>query len=48
VTTPLGVRKAWRTDMMETRQAELDVSEGTIPLELRPFEVATIRLALGG
>ena len=37
-------RKVWVCDMLENRQVELPVSEGSVPLDFHTFEVKTLRL----
>ena len=37
-------RKVWACDMLENRQVELPVSEGSVPLDFHTFEVKTLRL----
>jgi len=44
--TKLQVLKASQTNMLEKEEAVLDVYEGKIPLEFRPFEIKTVRLSL--
>jgi len=46
LTTALPVASAALTDMLENVQAALPCDDGAIPLEFRPFEVKTVRLAL--
>ena len=46
LTTTLPVNSAALTDMLENVQAALPCDGGAIPLEFRPFEVKTVRLAL--
>jgi alpha-mannosidase len=43
--TILPVNKAMQTDMLERNQSEMQVSEGKIELDFRPFEIKTIRLS---
>jgi alpha-mannosidase len=47
LTTSLPVVSAAQTTMLEEPEAELDLAGDTISLELRPFEVKTLRLRLG-
>jgi alpha-mannosidase len=42
----LPVMAAQRTDMLERPLQALDASEGVLSLDLRPFEVVTLRLLL--
>jgi alpha-mannosidase len=46
LTTSLPVTGAQETDMLERRVASLACDGGRIPLELRPFQVLTVRLTL--
>ncbi|MGD2175393.1 MAG: glycoside hydrolase family 38 C-terminal domain-containing protein [Candidatus Brocadiaceae bacterium] len=46
LSTPLPLAGAALADMLERRQAELEVGDGRIPLEFRPFEIKTVRLSL--
>ncbi len=46
LTTTLPLGAAAQTDMLENVQAVLPCAGGVIPLEFRPFEVKTVRLAL--
>lgn len=39
-----GVQRAWLADLMERPQATLDVVEGRVEFEYRPFEIVTILL----
>ncbi|NLV74953.1 MAG: alpha-mannosidase [Chloroflexi bacterium] len=41
----LPVKMAWVTNMLEEKQAEIAVQDGTIALDLRPFEICTLRMA---
>ena len=38
---------AWRCALSEERQQALPLEDGAVCLELHPFEIATVRLALG-
>ena len=40
----LPVGRAWLCDMLENREQECEIKEGHIRLELKPFEIATLRL----
>lgn len=47
----LGVKKCFRTNLLEEDEEQLrgwDAKGEKIEIELRPFEVATFRLQLGG
>lgn len=46
LTTALPVQRVAQTDMLENEQAELPTQNGAISLDLRPFEVRTLRLQL--
>ena len=46
LSTTLPVRRAWATDLLENRIAELPLRENAIRLDFRPFEIKTVRLAL--
>ena len=37
---------AWQTNMLERRQRELPVEEGSLMLDMKPFEILTLRLQL--
>jgi alpha-mannosidase len=41
----LPTGKAVQTDMLEVYQADLDLQDGTLALDFRPFEIKTIRLS---
>ena len=45
ITVPKGVMAAWRCSLAEEKQDALPLENGSIPLALRPFEIATIRLS---
>jgi alpha-mannosidase len=45
--TPLAVKAAELTDMLERAGRPIDVAGGKITLEFRPFEIKTVRLRLG-
>jgi len=47
LSTALAVESAERTDMLENTLEAVTVTNGRIPLELRPFEIVTLRLCLG-
>ncbi|MHB1356371.1 MAG: alpha-mannosidase, partial [Anaerolineae bacterium] len=44
--TTLPITAVWRTNMLEEVQAELAVKDGKVLLELRPFEISTLRCKL--
>ncbi|HZP81862.1 MAG TPA: alpha-mannosidase [Chthonomonadaceae bacterium] len=44
--TPLPVRRAYLTDLLEANVAELPVVSGEITLPIQPFEIVTIKLLL--
>jgi alpha-mannosidase len=46
LTTTLPVRKAWLTNLLETDEKPLPISNGVVHLDLKPFEIVTLRLAL--
>jgi alpha-mannosidase len=46
IETSLGVKKAWKTNILEDDEDEVTVVKGKIDIILRPFEVATFRLQL--
>jgi alpha-mannosidase len=39
-----AVARAWRTDLLEREQDELSVSDDGVTLQLRPFEIVTLKL----
>ena len=41
-----GVESAERTNLLEESEGEVDVRDGAVRLELRPFEVVTLRVGL--
>ena len=45
VRTPAPIRAAARCNLLEEREQHLDVADGLVALTLRPFELATLRLA---
>jgi alpha-mannosidase len=45
LTTSLPVSKAVQTNMLEETERDLALQDGQIPLDLRPFEIKTLRLA---
>ena len=46
LTTTLPVRKAWRADLLENDQQALVLREGAVRLDLKPFEIVTIKFTL--
>ena len=46
LTCPRGIRRAWLADLNETPDMELDVVEGGVRLDYRPFEIITLLLEL--
>jgi alpha-mannosidase len=46
LSTSFDVKRATRTDMLEEPGDDLDLRGGAVALDLRPFEIATVRLAL--
>jgi alpha-mannosidase len=44
LSTSLPVKAAYRTDMLESLLEALDLSNGQLELEFRPFEIKTLRL----
>ncbi|MHB0858230.1 MAG: alpha-mannosidase [Anaerolineae bacterium] len=47
LTTSLPYKSAQATNMLEESQGELELAEGKIALEFGPFEIKTVRLAIG-
>ena len=45
--TTLPLKAVLQTNMLEQAGAPLPIAEGVIPLELRPFEIRTLRLKMG-
>ena len=45
ITLPQGITSAWRCSLAEEKQDSLTIENGAVTLALRPFEIATIRLA---
>ncbi len=41
-----GVESAERANLLEESEGEVEVREGAVRLELRPFEVVTLRIEL--
>ena len=48
LTLNLPVVTAWRTDLLERELAEVPLDGRTVILELRPFELVTLKFALAG
>jgi alpha-mannosidase len=46
LTTTLPVRKAWLVNLLETEEKSLPIKSGSIRLDLRPFEIVTLKYAL--
>ena len=46
LTTSLPVAAAQETGMLERKQADLEIADGRIELNFRPFEIKTVRLRL--
>ncbi|HEY5741725.1 MAG TPA: alpha-mannosidase, partial [Terrimicrobiaceae bacterium] len=46
LTTTLPVRKAWLANLLETEQKPLPLNNGAVRLDLRPFEIVTVKFAL--
>ncbi|HEY5703972.1 MAG TPA: glycoside hydrolase family 38 C-terminal domain-containing protein, partial [Terrimicrobiaceae bacterium] len=46
LTTTLPVRKAWLASLLETEQKSLSIKNGSVRLDLKPFEIVTIKYAL--
>lgn len=46
IETSLPVKKVWKCNVLEDDEEPIEVHEGTVHIELRPFEVATYRLQL--
>ena len=44
--TTLGVKKVWKTNLLEDDGDVIDIKDGEVRIELRAFEVATFRLQL--
>jgi len=44
LTTTLPVSKAWQTNMLEEWERDLTMQNGQVVLDLRPFEIKTIRM----
>ena len=48
LTLNLPVAAAWRTDLLERDLAEVPLNDNAVTLELRPFELVTLKFALAG
>jgi len=46
LSTSLDAKSAARTNMLEEHEGDLELSGGAVTLDLRPFEIATVRLSL--
>jgi len=46
LTTTLPVRKAWLVSLLETEEKSVPIKSGSIRLDLRPFEIVTLKYAL--
>lgn len=46
IKTTLGVKKVWKTNLLEDDGEVLEIKDGQVRIELRAFEVATFRLQL--
>jgi hypothetical protein len=42
----LPVRKAWLANLLEAGEKVLPIKNGVVQLDLRPFEIVTLRYAL--
>lgn len=42
----LSVSGAWITDLKEDKESELSISDGEIPLSIKPYEILTVFLEL--
>ncbi len=40
------IRRAWIADLLEREEREIEVSDGTISLDIRPFEILTLKLLM--
>ena len=47
LSTELPVRQAWECDLLERNLGRIDVREGVISFDIVPFEIKTVKLALG-
>jgi alpha-mannosidase len=46
LTTTLPVKKVWLASMLEKEEAALELEDGSVQLNLRPFEIVTLRYTL--
>ncbi len=46
LSTPLPIRRAAETDMLEEQPRPLHAADGRVTLEFRPFEIKTVRLSV--
>lgn len=46
IKTTLPVKKVWKCNVLEDDEQKLEVQDGKVEIELRPFEVATFRLQM--
>ena len=46
LSTSLPLRSAYRTDMLENIQTQLDIVDGKVSLDFRPFEIKTLQLSI--
>ena len=46
IKTTLGVKKVWKTNLLEDDGEVMEIKDGEVRIELRAFEVATFRLQL--
>ena len=42
VSAALPIKRAWRADLNEAKTAALEVVDGTVQIEYRPFEIVTL------
>ncbi|MDP6630256.1 MAG: glycoside hydrolase family 38 C-terminal domain-containing protein [Kiritimatiellia bacterium] len=47
LTTSLNVTGATVTDMLEQKEADLELAEGGVALEMKPFGITTVRFSVG-
>jgi alpha-mannosidase len=46
ITTTLPVRKAWLASLLEREEKSLALENGRVRIDLRPFEIVTLKYAL--
>lgn len=46
IKTTLGVKKVWKTNLLEDDGEVMEIKDKEVRIELRAFEVATFRLQL--